>query len=240
MPATPRRRRPANSARRWARDPDAKERALVAAFDSLLQEQGVHVLSVNEVVRRAGVGKSLLYAYFGGLEGLAAAWAARSDLLPGESELRGDDAAGYARLSTRAQLTRNYRRYARALRARPRTLELLGAELVAQTAVTRALDRVRTAHGRDLVRLFSRPDEYGRREVIALQCLMYAAICYLALRSRAAPRYFGLQLDRESDWRRIEAMLGLVIGRVVGGPRRGQSKRPASRKSTIGPSGRLR
>lgn len=240
MPSSTRQRRRKVAAPRWARDPDGKERALVAAFDALLQERGVHRITVNEVVRRAGVGKSLLYAYFGSIEGLAAAWAARSDLLPGDAELRGTDAARYEGLSTRAQLIRNYQRYARALRARPRTLELLGAELVAQTAVTRALDRVRTQHGRHLVRLFSRPEEYDREEVVALQFLLNAAVCYLALRSRTAPRYFGLRLDRETGWKRIEAMLELVIGRVVDEPGRSRRHPPRRGRRTIGPSGRLR
>lgn len=225
---------------RWERDRSGKERALVAAFDHLLQEKGAHRVTVNGVVRRAGVGKSLLYAYFGGLEGLAAAWAERSDLLPSDAELLGEDAARYARLSTREQLTRNYQRYARALRSRPRTLELLGGELLQQTAITRALERVRVAHGRSLVRLFSRPEEYEREEVVALQFLLYAAICYLCLRSRTAPRYFGLRLDRDVDWRRIEAMIAMVIGRVVNGRSRGRRASRRRQAPAIGPTGRLR
>jgi AcrR family transcriptional regulator len=253
----PKRRSPPNAKvvePRWERDRLGKERALLDAFDALLQERGAHRVTVNGVVRRARVGKSLLYSYFGGLEGLAAAWAERSELLPTDAELLGADAADYAQLTTREQLTRNYQRYARALRARPRTLELLGGELLQETTVTRALDRVRLAHGRGLVRLFSRPEEYDREEIIALQRLLYAAVCYLALRSRTSPRYFGLRLDREADWRRIEAMIEIVISRVVEGkapartapatpaPRRGRGRRPAVRsvKRTIGPSGRVR
>lgn len=231
---------------RWERDRLGKERALIDAFDTLLQERGAHRVTVNGVLRRARVGKSLLYSYFGGLEGLAAAWAERSELLPTDTDLLGADAAAYAKLTTREQLTRNYQRYARALRDRPRTLELLGGELLQETTVTRALDRVRLAHGRGLVRLFSRPEEYDREEIIALQRLLYAAVCYLALRSRTSPRYFGLRLDREADWRRIEAMLALVISRVVEGPtrtlRRG-GRGPRTRKSArkpIGPTGRVR
>lgn len=221
---------------RWERDRLGKERALIGAFDALLQERGAHRVTVNGVVRRARVGKSLLYSYFGGLEGLAAAWAERSALLPTDADLLGADAAEYPLLSTREQLIRNYQRYAGALRSRPRTLELLGGELLQQTTVTRALDRVREQHGRSLVRLFSRPEEYEREEIVALQRLLYAAVCYLALRSRTAPRYFGLRLDRDSDWRRIEAMLDLVISRVVGepaAPRRGRGRkrrRPAPPK----------
>jgi hypothetical protein len=133
----------------------------------------------------------------------------------------GDDPVAYSRLSTRRQLTRNYQRFAAALRARPRTLSVLASELVARTEATRALDAVRTKYGRDLTRYFSRPDEYASREVIALQVILYAAVTYLALRSRTSPRYFGLRLDRDEDWREVGAMMRLVIDRVLGGrPRR--------------------
>jgi AcrR family transcriptional regulator len=202
--------------KRWQRDRVGKEKALIAAFDALLQEEGAHRVSVNSVIKRAGVGKSLLYDYFGDLNGLAAAWARSTDFLPRDEEIRGTDAAAYARLSTRAQLTGNYQRYATALRRRPRTLAVLASELLADTDATRALDRVRTAYGKGLTRFFSRPDEYQRDDVVALQVVLYAAVTYLALRSRTAPRYFQLRLDRDQDWRRIDAMLELVIGRVLG------------------------
>jgi AcrR family transcriptional regulator len=203
--------------KRWLRDRAGKEQALINAFDQLLQEEGAHRVSVNSVIKRAGVGKSLLYDYFGDLGGLATAWAGRTDFLPGDAEMLGDDAASYAGLSTQQQLTRNYQRYLAALRKRPRTLAVLASELIADTDATRALDQVRTTYGRGLARFFSRPAEYARREVVALQVLLYGAVTYLALRSRTSPRYFGLRLDRDSGWREVDAMLDLVIGRVMGG-----------------------
>jgi AcrR family transcriptional regulator len=221
--------------KRWLRDRAGKELALIKAFDELLQEEGAHRVSVNSVIKRAGVGKSLLYDYFGDLGGLATAWAATTDFLPGDAEMLGGDPAAYVRLSTRQQLTRNYQRYLEALRKRPRTLAVLASELVADTDATRALDQVRTAYGKGLARYFSRPEEYERREVVALQVLLYGAVTYLALRSRTSPRYFGLRLDRDAGWREVDAMLELVIGRVMGGdgvrkprgPRRGaQRARP--------------
>lgn len=58
------------------------ERALLDAFEALLQRHGPGGLGVNAVLDSAGVGKRLLYEYFGDLEGLAAAWAgARTDPL---------------------------------------------------------------------------------------------------------------------------------------------------------------
>jgi AcrR family transcriptional regulator len=204
---------------RWSRDRTGKKRMLLDAFDRLLQEEGAHRIGVNAVIKRAGVGKALLYEYFGGLDGLAAEWARSQHFLPGDAEIIGDDPEGYRKLSTREQLTRNYQRYARALRARPRTLEILVGELLAQSDVTRALDQVRATYGRDLARFFSRPEEYGREDVVALQVVLYAAVNYLCLRSRTSPAYFDLRLDREEDWKKVDAMFALVIGRVLEGSR---------------------
>ena len=234
--------------KRWLRDRAGKKRALIQAFDQLLQEEGAHRIGVNAVVKRARVGKSLLYEYFGGLDGLATAWAKSADLLPTDAEIMGPDAAAYAQLTTGEQLARNYQRYARALRSRPRTLGILASELVGPTDVTRAIERVRAKYGQALTRFFSRPDEYASEEVVALQVVLYAAVCYLSLRSRSAPDYFGFRLDQADDWQRIEAMLALVAGRVAG---RAGEARPKRKRSTlrrrapvahgdIGPNGRIR
>ena len=51
------------------------ERALLDAFEALLERHGPAGLGVNAVLDSARVGKRLLYEYFGDLEGLATAWA---------------------------------------------------------------------------------------------------------------------------------------------------------------------
>jgi AcrR family transcriptional regulator len=214
--APPRGSRKAGSPqRRWRRDRAGKERDLIRAFDHLLQKEGAHRLGVNAIVKAAGVGKNLLYSYFGGLEGLAAAWAREADFLPGDPEIMGTDERAYARLTTAEQLTSNYRNFSAALRRRPHTLEILAGELLQQTDVTRALDQVREHYGKGLRRFFTRPDEYDRENATALQLILYAAVIYLAQRSRTSPRYFGLQLDRAEGWRQIDEAIGLIVNGVM-------------------------
>ena len=53
----------------------ASELALIKAFEELLQSKGVDGIGVNAVLNRAGVGKRLLYEYFGDLTSLAKVWA---------------------------------------------------------------------------------------------------------------------------------------------------------------------
>lgn len=210
---------------RWQRDRAGKERDLILAFDRLLQKQGAHRLGVNAIVKEAGVGKNLLYSYFGGLEGLAAAWAREADFLPPDPEIMGTDERVYATLTTAEQLTSNYRNFSAALRRRPHTLEVLAGELVQQTEVTRALDQVREEYGKGLRRFFTRPDEYDQQNTTALQLILYAAVVYLAQRSRTAPRYFGLRLDRPEGWRHIDDAIGVIVDGVMRG--KGKKRRAA-------------
>ena len=58
----------------------ATEAALLDAFEAVLLRDGLRNLSVNAVVEEAGVGKPLLYRYFGDLDGLVRAWGERRGL----------------------------------------------------------------------------------------------------------------------------------------------------------------
>ncbi len=215
---------------RWQRDRAGKEHDLIRAFDRLLLAHGAHRLGVNAIVKEAGVGKNLLYSYFGGLEGLAAAWAREADFLPRDPEIMGTDERVYATLTTAEQLTSNYRNFSAALRRRPHTLEVLAGELLRQTDVTRALDQVREEYGKGLRRFFTRPDEYDQANATALQLILYAAVIYLAQRSRTAPRYFGLQLDRPEGWRHIDDAIGIIVDGVMGAKGSRAARPPVVRK----------
>jgi AcrR family transcriptional regulator len=210
---------PARRRRTWRRDRAGKQKNLIRAFDRVLNEKGVQGLGVNAVIKEAGVGKNLLYKYFGDLKGLARAWGRTTELLPGESEIAGEDKRAYERLSTPEQISRNYRQYAAALRRRPRTLEILANELVHPNVLTAPLDDVRGDLGKALEKYFTRPQEYARNDTVAIMVIMLAAVTYLALRSRTAPQYLWMRLDTERGWREADAMIDLIIRRVLGNSR---------------------
>jgi AcrR family transcriptional regulator len=222
--------RPAGERRSWTRDRAGKEADLIRAFDTVLARAGWEGIGVNAVIEEAGVGKNLLYRYFGGLGGLAKAWSRSGDFLPTEAQITGGDTPQYAALSTAGQIANNYRRYADELRRRPRTLEMLAQELVRPNELTDALSGVRSSLGQDMQKYFTRPSEYRRRETVALMIVLYAAVTYLTLRARTAPRYFWYRLDRPRDWAEIGDMLELVARRVLGEPA-APARRTAARTS---------
>ncbi|MCP5328872.1 MAG: helix-turn-helix transcriptional regulator [Sinobacteraceae bacterium] len=64
---------PAPARPRRKLDREETERRLVMAFDRVWTRDGIQGLGVNAVLKEAGVGKALLYRYFGDFVGLARA-----------------------------------------------------------------------------------------------------------------------------------------------------------------------
>ena len=66
---------------------EATEAQIIAAFGRVVQRNGLRNVGVNEVLKEAGVGKALLYRYFGGLPGLVTAWGQKNRLWPQLADL---------------------------------------------------------------------------------------------------------------------------------------------------------
>lgn len=191
-------------------DREETERRLVAAFDRVWSRDGIQGLGVNAVLKEAGVGKALLYRYFGDFVGLARVWAEGETFLPKPPALAGMAEPGRPRQQVAAAIA-----YARALRARPKTRELLIVELLRTSPVTDALDDMRTRFGREMRGFVTAGGAPEGEDAFALSFFVTAAMTYLALRADAVPHYYGLWLDREEDWARIEQMLERIAARVL-------------------------
>lgn len=193
-------------------DREETERRLIEAFDRVWSRDGVQGLGVNAVLKEAGVGKALLYRYFGDFVGLARAWSQGESFLPApdRQSLTGVDPVRQHVVSAIA--------YAQAVRARPKTRELLIIELLRTSPITDALDSMRARFGREMRELVVASGARDSEEAYALSFFVTAAMTYLAMRADAVPEYYGLRLDREADWKRIEAMLEMITGRVLNGP----------------------
>ena len=185
----------------------ATEDTILDAFERVLARDGMRRLTVNAVVEEAGVGKPLLYRYFGGLNGLVAAWGERRRFWPpagGGAEARTPEEF---RDSIRRELldTANY------LKSHPVTLEFLAEELSAPGDTSTAFDQVRRDRGRALMKTMLTDQRYASRENRRVIIVLYAAITYLALRSRASPSFMGLRLDTDEGWADALAMIGELV-----------------------------
>ena len=66
---------------------EATEEAILDAFERVLLRDGARDLTLNAVMKEAGVAKPLLYKYFGDLTGLARAWGKKRKFWPEQSDL---------------------------------------------------------------------------------------------------------------------------------------------------------
>jgi len=190
----------------------ATEDTLLDAFENALVRDGIRKLSVNSIVDLAGVGKPLLYRYFGGLPGLVRAWAVRRafwrDTTTANEQLTvaADDDQAFRR-----QIADNLITSAEYLRSNPVTLELLAEELTARSELSDAFQEARGEQGRFFTRSMLTDDRYVRRDNRRLIIVLYAAVTYLAMRARRSPRFMGLRLDTDEGWNDALEMVREII-----------------------------
>lgn len=193
---------------------EATEARLVQAMGEVLAEKGFGKVGVNAVARQAGVDKVLIYRYFNGLDGLMEAYAQSAQFWPSASEILGEGASYEALRSRRFSeiFSEVFRRYAKALRARPLTLEILSWETVERNALTIALEKVREARGLELMAHMKNVD-FPEGDWQAISNIFSGAIHYLAIRARKVNTFTGMDLSNDQSWDRlIDSMEFLIRG----------------------------
>jgi len=202
----------------------ASRKALLDAFESLLARQGAGRVGVNAVLEEAGVGKQLLYRYFGDLEGLAAAWS---------QERRDPLDLG----SRRERLVRELRRlprsrrigeivvdYASMLREHPWVVQAMLAELSHADSIGKSMRDIRRETGVTHESLLLDAYTLNNDSAVARAFILHAAAAYLAMRARLAPDYNGIDLASESGWSAAMDMLRRASVSRAKGARRTRSR----------------
>jgi AcrR family transcriptional regulator len=200
----------------------ATEQILLQAFEGLFERYGVSGVGVNAVLDTAGVGKRLLYDYFGDLDGLAQAWAKKrpDPLALAERAPRLKERLG--QLQPDAQIAAILEDYASALRRHPWAGEVLLADLQPQQSIARAIRDMRRAIGSGHEQLLLNPRIGTDRRLVEVAFILHAAANYLALRARFAPDYNGINLDTAAGWQAAMRMLRTTA----------ETPRPRVRKKT--------
>ncbi|MDD3312738.1 TetR/AcrR family transcriptional regulator [Pseudodesulfovibrio sp.] len=191
-----------------------KER-LVKAVGKVLADVGFKRLGVNLVAREADVDKKLIYRYFGGLEGLVAAYGRTVEFWPSAEELLGEDRERIRKMAPHALMSLFFKRHFKAILARPNTLEILAWEAMEKNHLTQALEQVRVKSALEFFELMEQdpPEEV---DLTALVLLMHGAMTFLAVRSRIHRSLGGVDLQSESGWQRIERTLDQIMLGVLG------------------------
>jgi AcrR family transcriptional regulator len=204
-----------------ARDRARTEQKILAAVGAILAEPGgSRRLGVNAIAERSGVDKVLIYRYFGGLDGLLAAFADKSDLWPKAEETISSEPS--SELAT--ALAGLVRAYIAALRRRPATLEAIAWEMSERTALSGRLDSLRAQWRRDATaRVFRDHKVPAKVDIEAVMAVLAAAADHLAARGRLGGDFYGVALDDAAGQRRLDAAFAAILEGVLNYARAGKA-----------------
>lgn len=194
---------------------EATEAEIISAFGRVVERNGLRNIGVNEVIKEAGIGKALLYRYFGGLPGLVHAWGEKNQIWPDLAELA-EMSNEMDSISVAAQIKRMVLHHANSLREDPVRVELLADEFMSPTAISDALTEIRQQLGREHAAIFASNRDLSDDNNRALMIVLMAAASYLAMRAVKSPRYMGRDIGSDEDWQALLAHFERIIDSVAG------------------------
>jgi AcrR family transcriptional regulator len=194
------------------RDSEAMRERILGALGRMIVREGLMAIGVNALAREAGCDKVLIYRYFGTLDGVYEAFAARNDFWWSLDELT--EGIDVARTSFAEAMKAILRRHAQAIRSRPITLAVLAAELAERTPLVVALETIRERRSLALAQWVGERYQIPKGvDFEATGMLLGVAVNYLAVRARKIRVMSGVPIKTEKDWERILAAIdGLIDG----------------------------
>jgi AcrR family transcriptional regulator len=199
-----------------ARDREGTERAILSAALELLASEGFHAVGVNEVARRAGCDKQLIYRYFGGFDGLierVGTELGRQFEEGLERHAEGVRPARYVELVERMMLA-----LGRVFRENALLRAVTAWELAAPSPV---VSRLVAGRARQLqawvTRLRGDLSPPPHVDAPAANALLIAAVQQLALAAHASGTFAGVALKSDEHWGRVEAQLVALVRCAYGG-----------------------
>lgn len=193
------------------RNKEATRKRLIDSIGALLARKGFRAVGVNTVAREAGVDKVLIYRYFGGLPGLIRAFGREGDFWPEAEEIMDGSTSDFMKMEPVDRFIALAGGYARAVRSRPLTLEIMAWEMVERNELTEELENIREEAFARLLETI-KPADNSNMDWQAVSAIFGAAINYLAVRSRHITVFSGVEnLDEPEGWDRLERAMERMI-----------------------------
>jgi AcrR family transcriptional regulator len=205
---TARRRQPLRGRRNLGlRNRLETRKKILTAVGRLLARRGSQSLGINAIAREARVDKVLIYRYFGGLGELYRAFAEEGNSFPSLEEMAESRLLEISKSSPAEAVRELLLGFARAIRRRPITKEIMRWELQERNQFTDALAKERERQSQRWLALA--PNLEGA-DLPAVASILAAGQVYLILRSKTAAAYNGIDLHSEAGWKRIEDAVALL------------------------------
>ncbi|MCC8035327.1 MAG: TetR/AcrR family transcriptional regulator [Rikenellaceae bacterium] len=191
------------------RDRGQSEEKLIDAVGKLIAENGFENLGINQVAKKAGCSKNLIYRYFESLDGLIYAYMKRYDFWVNAQDEKPDIT------NIKDYLKGFYRREIAEFRGniamkRLRRWELFtDKDFVVEIRSRREINGVRFSN---LVAEFVKID---KAQLLAVSALIDAGIAYLAIFEDNCRMYNDIDIQSDAGWEQIATGIDFLIDTMV-------------------------
>lgn len=191
------------------RDREITEEKLINAAGELIAEVGFEKLGINQVAKRAGFSKNLIYRYFDSLDGLIYAYMKKHDFWVKVASEKPDlsDVRKYLKMFYRRQII-EYRKDIALKRLRR-------WELSADNEIITDIRARREENG---VRFLDQMSGYAvtdKNTIQAVTALLNAGITYLAMFEDNCKMYNGIDIQSDAGWVQLAEGIDALIDIMV-------------------------
>ncbi|SMF68497.1 TetR/AcrR family transcriptional regulator [Pseudobacteriovorax antillogorgiicola] len=192
------------------RNKEKTKQALITTTLEILAEDGFANLGVNEIARRSGVNKALIYRYFKSYKGLLEAVAKSGDLFPSSHEILDGIDLNESSAAIASQIFRNY---ITGIRNRPIAQKIMAWELNQNNKITEILADAREAVSQDIFHFLAPklPELKEPEKIHYTTAIVGSGLLHLCLRSISASHWDGVHLRDEKEWQRLFAAVEQIF-----------------------------
>lgn len=191
------------------RDREQSEEKLINAVGELIEEFGFEGLGVNQVAKKAGFSKNLIYRYFESLDGLIYAYMKKHDFWlntaleqPDVSEIKG-------------YLKKFYRKEIAEYRGNIALKRLKRWELSSDKDFVVEIRAQREKNGVQFMNMMSGFAKLDKNQLQAISALVDAGIAYLAMFEDNCQMYNGIDIQSNEGWNQIAGGIDLLIDIMI-------------------------
>lgn len=191
------------------RDRDMTEEKLIDTVGELIAEVGFENLGINQVAKRAGYSKNLIYRYFESLDGLIYAYMKKHDFtinMPSEQPDM-SDLKGY--------LKGFYRRQILSFRADVAYRRLRRWELSTDKDIITEIRAQREKSGVQFTNLLSPLVALDKRKLLAITALVHAGITYLTILEENCQMYNDIDIQSDAGWQEMAEGIDVLIDMII-------------------------
>lgn len=184
------------------------EQTILDALRELVVTQGFRGVGINAVACRAKVSKELIYRYYGSLDNLVFSMIQQQDYWSMGYHRPVDDEGHQIEITPDMQVLRMLSDQIRQMRSQPDLQEIRRWELIDKSETTLHLAQMRESASLEFI---SKLNIDSKSDTAAIVGIMLAGILYLVLRSKTSPTFFGIDINTDEGWARLEDCLKFMV-----------------------------